>query len=90
MPRTTDLPERIVRLLESVPRGRAPMTAQGITEALESRLGTVSTHLRALVENGHLERVYVYGEDASVPFPAKVGRYLYSAKGARKNKAPTG
>jgi len=82
MPRSTNIPERVVALLENA---AAPLPLPDIAEALKANQRTLGTHLRALVESGYLTRAFVYFDQGGV----KVGHYVYSPR-SHKSRAPAG
>lgn len=71
MPRETDIPERIIKLLED--HQGVAFTSRGVASKLKTTPKTTRTHLLALFEGNRILRVYEYDRDG-------VGAYHYYAK----------
>lgn len=84
MPRTTDLPERILGLIE---KSNKPVTVSAIAAAVDANTRTVGTHLRDLYARGLITREWTYNLDTSQPFPAKVGHYVYARRTVERRAA---
>lgn len=85
MPRTTDLPERILTLLEDSP---GALTVNAVAKELKTAARTARTHLIALTEDGKILREFVYvGDHGAYEYRARPGMRTERAKREAEQRA---